>query len=969
MPDADPLRLQFAQFELDEADARLLRAGQPVALAPKAFAVLCALLRRRGQLMTKSALIDAVWGHQFISESVLKTTISELRAALNDDAKQPRFIETASRRGYRFIAPTQRVGQRSAAEPPTPTPAAEVVADGVGASQIIGRQDAIARLRQAWAMAGAASRRIVWVVGEAGIGKTTLIDGFIAGLGPALVARGQCIEQYGAGEPYLPVFEALAGMCRADATLVPMLRAIAPTWLLQLPWLTGEAERDSLRRELAGSSPDRMLREFGELLERYTERVPVLLVTEDLHWSDHATIQLINHLARRRTAAQLMWLASFRPAEVIDADHPLRSLRHELRLHRLCDEIVLEPFSEQEVARYLEQRHPGAKASDALISALHGRTEGLPLFVSNVLDDLVTQGVLGADDAPRLTEARIAALEVPESLAGVIEKQIARLTPDQCELMEVASVCGAEFRSATVARATDRAPNWVGEHCDAFVRRRQWLREAKREHESHYAFRHALYRQVFYQRIGALRRAELHRSVAVALEQELASGAAVSAAELASHCELGRDLMKALSYAAQAAEKALRHFSPREAIELSAHALKLVPQCPPSEQRDALELALAALQGGSSAHVYGVSADEPRDAFERAVALLDVQPQHPLRAFVLYGLASALLSRGDIDRARSLGERIFALSNDGDDPMSLISAAILLGQLDALQGQAQKSLRLLERGIAAAEHADQLLSTGFAVVDPIVLLHAMIAFAKIHVGLADQAQQHCDFARRRAQRLRQPLTALVATWLSALIQVRLRDPDRVNELASEMEQVAQAEALDHGLSPSRWNRGLALALLGRPAEGYEMIRAAHEESLQRRYVSGGAEVFGYSAEALLLMRDWSGADARLDLAFDHATRFGERGYLAQLLILRAKVALGRGDFSSARAFMQKALEEARLQESVWLELTVWIEFCELQPTRAGDLESLARARARLTEGFNTPLVRRADALLGRVASG
>ena len=101
---ADVVRLRFDGFELDEADARLARAGQPVPLAPKPFAVLCALARNPRALVTKNALLDAVWGHRFVTESVLKSAISEVRAALGDDPKQPRYIETVSRRGYRFIA-------------------------------------------------------------------------------------------------------------------------------------------------------------------------------------------------------------------------------------------------------------------------------------------------------------------------------------------------------------------------------------------------------------------------------------------------------------------------------------------------------------------------------------------------------------------------------------------------------------------------------------------------------------------------------------------------------------------------------------------------------------------------------------------------------------------------------------------------------------------------------------------------
>ena len=102
----DPVLVRFDAFELDEANARLMCNERAVTLAPKPFAVLCALARKPGSLVTKNALLDLVWGHRFVTESVLKTAISEVRAALDDDPKQPRYIETVSRRGYRFIAAT-----------------------------------------------------------------------------------------------------------------------------------------------------------------------------------------------------------------------------------------------------------------------------------------------------------------------------------------------------------------------------------------------------------------------------------------------------------------------------------------------------------------------------------------------------------------------------------------------------------------------------------------------------------------------------------------------------------------------------------------------------------------------------------------------------------------------------------------------------------------------------------------------
>ncbi|MET0918463.1 MAG: winged helix-turn-helix domain-containing protein, partial [Burkholderiales bacterium] len=231
--------MRFDRFELDEANARLLRDGTAVALAPTPFAVLCALVRQPGSLLTTNALLDDVWGHQFVTDSVLRTAISELRTALDDDARKPRFIETVSRRGYRFIATPSAI-----LAAPSVQPHASALA--VHLPYFIGRAEPLSRLRRAWDVACIGKRAIVWIAGEPGIGKTTLIEQFIANLGDVACAGGQCVEYHGTGEPYLPVLEALEELCRRDSEVPSLLRAVAPTWLLQLPWLSTTEEREAL---------------------------------------------------------------------------------------------------------------------------------------------------------------------------------------------------------------------------------------------------------------------------------------------------------------------------------------------------------------------------------------------------------------------------------------------------------------------------------------------------------------------------------------------------------------------------------------------------------------------------------------------------------------------------------------------------------------------------------------------------
>lgn len=296
------------------------------------------------------------------------------------------------------------------------------------------------------------------------MGKTTLIEYFAAEVGESYCAHGQCVEQAGAGEPYLPALEALSALSRRDRSFGASIRAVAPTWLLQLPWLSSAEERVALRHELSGSGQPRMLREFGELLERYAQNQPLLLVTEDLHWSDHATVQLIDYVARRRASTRLLWLASFRLTEIIAADHPLKSLRHELRLHGLSEEIVLDGFSEKEVADYVAAKIPGLTFEETFVRALHARTDGLPLFVADVVSDLKAQGE-SAIDGEMTARWRLASVAIPENLAGVIEQYMQWL-----RLMERVLL---RWR-AYVASISDSPP--LRRRCKAMLQR--WLQHA-----------------------------------------------------------------------------------------------------------------------------------------------------------------------------------------------------------------------------------------------------------------------------------------------------------------------------------------------------------------------------------------------------------------------------------------------------------------------------------------------------------
>lgn len=387
-----PQQTTFGPFRLDPANACLWRKSEVIALMPKAFAVLEYLVQHPGRLVTKDALLEGVWPGTAVGEAVLKVCIGEIRKALRDPARTPRFIATVHRRGYRFIAPVTAVTASDTAQAPggglRPAPV-----------QLAGREIVLDALHRGLARALGGERQVVFVTGEPGIGKTSVVEAFVSQLATdpqRWIAQGQCMEHYGKGEAYLPVLDALGRMCSAPggARLLALLRRHAPTWLVQLPGLLSAGERKGLQRELLGATQERMLREMAEAVEVLTAEIPLVLVLEDLHWSDYGTLDLLARLARRREPAHLLLIATYRPVEVILSDHPLKAVKADLELHGQCRELPLDVLGEAAVSAYLADRFPGSPLPVELAPLIHQRTDGLPLFMVTVVDELMAQGVL-----------------------------------------------------------------------------------------------------------------------------------------------------------------------------------------------------------------------------------------------------------------------------------------------------------------------------------------------------------------------------------------------------------------------------------------------------------------------------------------------------------------------------------------------------------------------------------------------
>ena len=199
-----------------------------------------------------------------------------------------------------------------------------------------GRERELTHIARLLDEAHAGERRLVFVTGEAGIGKTTIVESLVSRAGAAaqtFVAQGQCVAHRGAGEPYLPVLDALGRLTRQPdgRRFVPLLARQAPTWLAQMPWLLTDDELESVQRRMLGATHLRMLREMVETLEAISQEITLVLVLEDLHWSDLSTVDLLDAIARRSEPARLLVVGTYRRSDAVAHEHPVHRLGQELR--------------------------------------------------------------------------------------------------------------------------------------------------------------------------------------------------------------------------------------------------------------------------------------------------------------------------------------------------------------------------------------------------------------------------------------------------------------------------------------------------------------------------------------------------------------------------------------------------------------------------------------------------------------
>ena len=657
--------LFFGEFKFDPLNQCVWRGGVSLDLTPKSYALLDYLLTNRGRLVTKEELLEHVWPDSYVTDAVLKVCVREIRKTLDDDADSPRFIETVHRRGYRFIAPIQE-SQKLPVLPTVPPGPAPL---------LVGRNGPMTKLDGWFKITLGGVGHIVFISGDPGAGKTSIAEAFLQTVATdVLVVRGHALEQYGSGEPYMPVLEALTALCKSDhgSRVVRVLETHAPTWLAQMPSLASSVDADKLQRELLGATPERMLREMAEAIEAITAEVPLIMLLEDLHWSDRSTIDLVAYIARRR-AARLLLIGTYRPVDVILAQHPLKAVKQELLLHGMCDELALDFLSEEEVREYLNRRFSPNDFDPALARVIHSRTDGNPLFMVTEGEFLNNNGSIAEHEgrwnlAIPLEQVEV---EIPESLRDLIERQIDRVSPELQTMLQVASIGGTTFSPALIAFGMECNLADAEEMCESLTRRGLFIRRGKVTElpdgtlVSQYEFIHSLYQNVFYDIVPIGKRLWLHRRIGEGLESLYGSQPSVIAAELAVHFEESRDYVRAAVNLFLAAGTAVRRYAYREAIAYLKKARILIGRLPEEKRAD---LDLTALeQLGLMRRSIGDMRSAADDFGSMVTLAKNINRADTATRALLY--RASVLSWLDRDECLAAGEQALELSSQIEDEL------------------------------------------------------------------------------------------------------------------------------------------------------------------------------------------------------------------------------------------------------------------------------------------------------------
>lgn len=964
--------IEFAGLRLDLTAQHLVLDGRTIDLRPKSWALLKYMAQRPGQLLTKNELVDAIWTGRVVTEASLNQAVRDLRVVLGDDARAPRYIETVHRRGFRFIAGTEKKDGLP-----------ESVSRVDGTQDLVGREQESLELQGLLNLAATGQRQICFVTGEPGIGKTSLVQAFLENLPvqeeepDILTGQGQCIDQHGEGEAYLPILEALDRLARGPRGewVQKQLQRYAPTWLIQMPWLLPSSGLD-YDSQLIAATPARMLREFCVFIESLTAEASLILWLEDLHWSDQATIDLLDALARRQEASRLLVLASYRPVDAAILGAAVGHLKQSLLQQQHASELTVELLSKQAVGKYLEEHFKEIPQLPELTDLVYETTDGNPLFVVTLVNHLIARQLLVHDEIHWRVTTPLESIqqESPDSLKSIIESQLQQASDEEMSLLETASVVGTEFSAQAVAKILALDLDLVEKTCDELARRGQFLVSSEAVEwpdnsvSQGYRFIHDVHRRALYDGISPSRLQRLHVRAGDTLEEGHTLQPDKVAAELALHFEIGRDPERAIVYLRLAAERAQRRSALGETASYLRRALEQVAALPQRDEHEQRELDLRKRLMRALITVSGYTAAEHSENLHRALELCENLQDRSSEIQILALQCTATILGGDIPaternlvRARDIGKQI-------DDPILLSHEPTASGLTALAKGELKLAEENFKRSIEHLSEADLRAPTQVFGHDPTVVSLGYSTISAWLLGFPDEARQRGKLAITRSESIGTPQVLANALDLALTAEHLCGDVAKAQSLADALDNCMEKYGVEYAYSRPLAARNWLLLKAGKTEAAISGMQQDIERVQKTRHGLFFPIMYNTLAEALLQ----SGATTEgLEVINESLERMqgGERVLEAESWRLKGELLHAQGQNEPAQECFRKALEAAAKQFSLSLELRAANSLARLHLDTglANDAgHKLEKILTQFKEGFDTADLREAKILCDRL---
>lgn len=772
----------------------------------------------------------------------------------------------------------------------------------------------------------------------------------------------------------MPLLEALGRLCREPGgdRLITLLNQHAPIWLVQLPTLLTASELEALQRKVQGATRERMLRGMTEAVDAITTERPLVLWLEDLHWSDVSTLELLALLARRREPARLLVIGAYRPVEMLSDGHPLKRVTQELFAHSLGKELQLKSLTEVEVTTYLTRRFPESVLPTRLGQVLYQRTGGTPLFLTSMVQDVLSQHVLLAGvDGRWEFHATIEEIETrtPETARYLLARQRERLATTDQRLLEAASLASLEFSTATVAAALETEVTQVETQCGRLAEQQQFLRPAgisewpDGTRAARYGFLHALCQEFWHEQVQVGQQQQWHLRMGERQEAAYGQRTKEIATELALHFAEGRDYHRAVRYLQQAAETAIQRSAHQEAITHLTKGLELLQTLPDTSERTQQELGLQITIGEPLMAVKGYAAQEVEKTYNRVLMLCQQVGESPELFPVLWGLWAFHHIRGELETAREVAEQFLRLAESVQDSILIVEAHYMLGETLCFLGELVLARVHLEQEIVLSEPQKH-----HHVQDPGIARLFDTALALWQLGYPDQALEKGREALSLAQELDNPFTLALALRFAAGLQLCNLDGQMVQEQAEALIALSTEQGFSYRAAWGIMLRGWALSEQGREEEGIAQIQQGPAAWRATGAGQGLPTILTLLASAYAKGGRVEEGLTSLEEALAVVDKTGECMGEAALYVLKGWLLLARSkeNHAETEACFLHAIEIARHQQAKMWELRATVSLARLWQQRGKRHKAhqmLSEIYNWFTEGFDTKDLQEAKALL------